>query len=80
MVWSIVNLGEAVTERSGVVFVRDVVSLCMTLITNIVTVMKCVAGATQTTEQRTRRNEGKHRERGTEGHQVSIVALLSGDR
>ena len=47
----------------------------MTLITYIVTVMKCVADATQTTDQRTRRNEGEHREWNTEGHAVrSIVA------
>ena len=52
----------------------------MTLVTYIVTVMKCVAGATQITEQRTRGNDGKHR-RGTEEHQVrSIEALLFGYR
>ena len=53
--------------------------MCMIPITYMVTVIKCVAGAAQTTEQRTRRNEGEHRE-GTEGHQVrSIVSLILWD-
>ena len=49
----------------------------MILITYMVTVIKCVAGAAQTTEQRTRRNEGENRE-GVQRDikRVSTVALL----